>query len=95
MSLGTLGSWLLCGLIVGLLARWLVPGRQRLGLPQTAGLGILGACTGGFLYWTVKGEAGDAFSFASHAWHGWVVSVLGAAFVLWAYGALFPRRWWQ
>ena len=27
--------------------------------------------------------------------HGWIVAILGAVLVLWAYGTLYPRKWWQ
>ena len=37
------------GLIVGLLARALMPGRQRMGLLMTALLGVAGSFVGGFL----------------------------------------------
>jgi len=37
------------GLVVGLLARALLPGRQSMGLLATTGLGIAGSFIGGFL----------------------------------------------
>ena len=37
------------GLVVGLLARLLVPGRQRLSLAMTCGLGMVGSVIGGFV----------------------------------------------
>jgi uncharacterized membrane protein YeaQ/YmgE (transglycosylase-associated protein family) len=95
MTIGTLLSWMLCGLIVGLIARALLPGRQRLGLLLTMVLGIVGAVVGGFLYSLVKGAPSEPFSLAGNAWHGWIVSILGAVLVLWAYVSLYPRRWWQ
>jgi len=95
MSVGTLLGWMLCGLIVGLIARLLVPGRHRLSLLLTMVLGIVGALVGGFLYSLVEGAASEPFSFAGNAWHGWIVAILGAGLVLWVYTALYPRRWWQ
>jgi uncharacterized membrane protein YeaQ/YmgE (transglycosylase-associated protein family) len=88
-------SWAVCGLIVGLIARLLVPGRQSMGLLLTAVLGIFGACVGGFVYWAFKGHPGVSFSLAGNAWHGWIVSIIGAVLVLGAYAVLYPRRWWQ
>lgn len=41
--------WILFGLIVGLVARFLMPGRDPAGLLLTIVLGILGAVVGGFL----------------------------------------------
>jgi uncharacterized membrane protein YeaQ/YmgE (transglycosylase-associated protein family) len=95
MSGGTLLSWMLCGLIVGLIARFLVPGRQSMSLFLTMVLGIAGAVVGGFLYWLVQGAPSEPFSLSGNAWQGWIVSILGAVLVLWAYGTLYPRRWWQ
>ena len=40
-------SWIAMGLIVGLLARWLMPGKDPGGLLITIGIGILGAFVGG------------------------------------------------
>ncbi len=95
MSVGTFFSWILCGLIVGLVARLLVPGRQSMGLVLTMALGIVGAVVGGFLYSLVEGAQSEPLSLSGNAWHGWIVSILGAMLVLWAYGSLYPRRWWQ
>jgi len=95
MSVGTLFSWMLCGLIVGLIARFLVPGRQSMSLLLTMVLGIVGAVVGGFLYSLVQGAPSASFSLSGNAWHGWIVAVIGAVVVLWGYVTLFPRRWWQ
>jgi uncharacterized membrane protein YeaQ/YmgE (transglycosylase-associated protein family) len=95
MSIGTLLSWMLCGLIVGGIARLLVPRRQSMGLLMTMVLGIVGAVVGGFLYSLVLGAPSEPFSLSGNAWHGWIVAVLGAVLVLWAYVTLYPRRWWQ
>lgn len=95
MTLGSLLSWIVCGVIVGLIARVLVPGRQRMSLLMTAVLGIIGAIAGGFLYWAFRGQPGLSFSLSGNAWHGWIVSIIGAVLVLGAFAVLRPRRWWQ
>ena len=95
MTIGALLSWMLCGLIVGLVARFLVPGQQSMSLPLTTALGIVGALVGGSLYALARGVPSEPFSLSGNAWHGWIVSVLGAVLVLWGYGILYPRRWWQ
>lgn len=95
MSAATLLSWMVCGLIVGLIARALLPGRQNMGLLMTMVLGIVGAVVGGFLYSLVQGAPSEPFSLSGNAWHGWIVAILGAVLVLWAYLSLYPRRWWQ
>ncbi len=95
MTLGTLLSWVVCGVIVGLIARALIPGRQSMSLLMTAVLGIVGAIAGGFLYWAFQGQPGLSFSLSGNAWHGWIISILGAVLVLAAFAVLRPRRWWQ
>ena len=89
-------SWALCGLIVGFIARLLVPGRHRLGLLLTILLGIAGAFLGGVIYWVWKRRPGDPFSFSENAWHGWLLSILGAVIVLLIYTFIARRRssWW-
>jgi uncharacterized membrane protein YeaQ/YmgE (transglycosylase-associated protein family) len=42
-------TWLIWGLFVGVLARLLLPGRQRLGLVLTMVLGVVGSLLGGFV----------------------------------------------
>ena len=95
MTVGSLLSSMLCGLIVGLVARLLVPGRQHMSLVLTMVLGIVGAVVGGFLFSLVQGGPGEPFSLSGNAWQGWIVAILGGVLVVWAYGALYPRRWWQ
>ncbi len=54
MSIGSILSWIVCGLVVGLCARLLVPGRQVMSLSMTMLLGIVGALAGGFLYSLIR-----------------------------------------
>lgn len=42
-------SWILMGLLVGILAKWIMPGDDPGGLVMTILLGIAGAFVGGFL----------------------------------------------
>jgi uncharacterized membrane protein YeaQ/YmgE (transglycosylase-associated protein family) len=42
-------AWIVLGLLAGLLARLVVPGRQRLGCIATSAVGIAGALVGGFV----------------------------------------------
>ena len=95
MNASTVLSWMLCGLIVGLMARLLVPGRQNMGLLLTMVLGIVGAVVGGFLYSLMQGAPREPFSLSGNAWHGWIVAILGAVLVLWVYATMYARRWWQ
>ena len=77
--------------IVGLIARAILPGRQSVGIVLTIVLGIVGAFVGGLISsfiwptWTDDPEV-------SRMWPGWIMSILGAVLVLWAYVALTGRR---
>jgi uncharacterized membrane protein YeaQ/YmgE (transglycosylase-associated protein family) len=48
-DIGSILGYILVGLIVGLLARLLVPGRDPIGLLGTLVLGVVGAVLGGWL----------------------------------------------
>jgi uncharacterized membrane protein YeaQ/YmgE (transglycosylase-associated protein family) len=93
MSIGHIVSWLLCGLIVGLLARFIVPGRQSMSLATTTLLGVTGALLGGFLYSLIRGAAVEPFSFSERVWYGWIVATFGAVLVVWVYPQMRTRSW--
>ena len=84
-------SWSVTGLIVGLIARALVPGRQHIGTVMTIVLDVVGACLGGLISsaiwptWTADPDV-------SQMWPGWLMSILGGVIVLWGYLALTDRR---
>lgn len=42
-------SWIVLGLVVGLIAKWIHPGDDPGGLFVTIGIGVAGAFVGGFL----------------------------------------------
>ena len=67
------------GLIAGLLARLLVPGRDSIGILGTIVLGIVGSFVGGFIWNLV-----EYHRFAPHRFHpvGIIGSILGAIVVL-------------
>ena len=72
------------GFIVGLLARFVLPGQDALGLVMTTLLGIGGALLGSFL-----GQALGLYMPGQPA--GWIMSVLGAV-VLLLIARAFRRR---
>lgn len=82
--MGIIG-WIIFGLIVGIIAKFLMPGRDPGGFVITAILGVVGALLGGFLGralgWYREGEPA-----------GFVVAILGAILVLAVYRALSGRR---
>jgi uncharacterized membrane protein YeaQ/YmgE (transglycosylase-associated protein family) len=67
------------GLIAGLLARLLVPGRDSIGILGTIVLGIVGSFVGGFIWNLV-----EYHRFAPHRFHpvGIIGSIVGAIVVL-------------
>jgi uncharacterized membrane protein YeaQ/YmgE (transglycosylase-associated protein family) len=82
--MGILG-WILFGLVVGALAKLLMPGRDPGGLIVTMLLGIVGAVLGGFL--------GRALGFyGPQEGAGLLMSILGAIVVLMLYRMLVRRR---
>lgn len=70
-------SWVLFGLLVGLVANILDPEETRGGLLGTIILGIIGALVGGFLGSALFGISVTGFDFTSFA-----VAVLGSLIVL-------------
>jgi len=80
--MGTLGhiiSWAVFGLIVGLIARLLYPGRQPMGFIATMILGIIGSLLGGFIAF-LFGFRPEQAAFQGA---GWIMSIIGAMVVVW------------
>jgi uncharacterized membrane protein YeaQ/YmgE (transglycosylase-associated protein family) len=77
-------TWIIFGLIVGVLAKVIMPGRDPGGLIVTVLLGIAGAFVGGWL-----GQASGLYSSGQPA--GWVMSVVGAVVLLAIYRAVTRR----
>ena len=78
-------GWILFGLVVGAIAKLLMPGRDPGGFIVTILLGIAGALLGGFLGramgWYGEGEAA-----------GFIMSLLGAIALLLIYRMAVGRR---
>lgn len=81
-------SWLwtlIIGLIVGAVAKFVMPGRQGGGIIVTMILGIVGAFVatwiGQAVNWYRPGEGA-----------GFIASVIGALIVLWIYGLVTRKR---
>jgi uncharacterized membrane protein YeaQ/YmgE (transglycosylase-associated protein family) len=72
------------GFVVGLIARALLPGDQKLGLIMTAVLGIVGSIVAGFI-----GQALGWYQAGQGA--GFIGSVVGAIIVLFVYSKVAAR----
>ena len=80
---GILG-WIVFGLVVGIIAKLLMPGRDPGGIVVTMALGIVGAVLGGYM-----GRAMGLYGPNEAA--GFLMSLLGAVVLLVVY-RLFARR---
>jgi uncharacterized membrane protein YeaQ/YmgE (transglycosylase-associated protein family) len=78
-------SWILFGLVVGIIAKLLMPGRDPGGFIVTILIGIAGALLGGFV-----GQAMGLYGPGESA--GWIMSILGAIVLLVLYRMLARRR---
>jgi uncharacterized membrane protein YeaQ/YmgE (transglycosylase-associated protein family) len=84
-------SWILTGLVVGLIARALIPGRQSIGLIMTIVLGVIGAFVGGLISSAIWPDSWANDPDVNKMWPGWLMSILGAVIVLGGYVAITNR----
>jgi uncharacterized membrane protein YeaQ/YmgE (transglycosylase-associated protein family) len=78
-------SWIVFGIVIGFIAKLLMPGRDPGGFIVTMLLGIAGALVGGFI-----GRAMGFYGPDQSA--GWLMSILGAVLLLALYRVLARRR---
>ena len=81
-------SFLVFGLLAGLVARLITPGRQAIGCLPTVAVGAVGALIGGLI-------GNEVFGYSTHwGWHlkPFLLAVLGAVILLLALEALSGRR---
>ncbi|WJD48760.1 MULTISPECIES: GlsB/YeaQ/YmgE family stress response membrane protein [unclassified Enterobacter] len=71
-------AWIIFGLIAGVIAKFIMPGRDGGGFILTCILGVVGAVVGGWLA-TMFGFGGDVTGFDLHSF---LVAVVGAIVVL-------------
>ncbi|GAA4713430.1 putative membrane protein YeaQ/YmgE, transglycosylase-associated protein family [Promicromonospora umidemergens] len=85
-----MGFWafLILGLIAGVIARIVIPGKQPGGFWLTLLLGVLGAMLGGWLGGLIFNVSMDTF----WSWQSWLFSVLGAIIVILIVQAIFGRK---
>jgi uncharacterized membrane protein YeaQ/YmgE (transglycosylase-associated protein family) len=89
LTVSVIIAWLLIGLVVGGLARLLVPGRQHMGLILTIGIGIVAALLGGIITTAIIGVGHPVITF--------IVALVAAALLVSAfttrgYGRYRSRR---
>lgn len=84
MILSIIG-WMIMGLIVGAIARFVVPGPDPMGIFGTIALGVAGAFLGGFLGSLFSGD-GASFEPA-----GWIGAFVGALILVIAIRRFSPR----
>jgi uncharacterized membrane protein YeaQ/YmgE (transglycosylase-associated protein family) len=82
--MGIIGT-IVVGFIVGLIARAIKPGNDRMGLIMTTLLGIAGAFMARY-----AGQAMGLYTANEPA--GWIASVIGAIILLFIYGMVRGRR---
>jgi uncharacterized membrane protein YeaQ/YmgE (transglycosylase-associated protein family) len=70
------------GLVIGLLARALLPGKQSMNIVWTLVLGVAGALIGGYLWELIFSNRGIA----------WIGSVIVAVVLLWGYERFAASR---
>ena len=84
-------SWVVLGLIAGVVAKAIYPGHQGGGMVATIILGILGALVGGWLGNNFFGGAGAAAAAGAFTLSSVIFAVLGAIVLLFIWG-LVTRR---
>ena len=76
-------SWIIFGLIAGILAKWSMPGEDGGGFIMTVIIGVVGALVGGYISVFFGMGKVDGFNFGS-----FVVAVVGSLVVLFVYRKL-------
>jgi uncharacterized membrane protein YeaQ/YmgE (transglycosylase-associated protein family) len=79
--------FILFGFVIGLLARAIMPGDQKMGLLMTTGLGMAGSFLGGLLTSLVTDQRVTDFNTA-----GVIGSIIGALLLLFIAGVVQRRR---
>jgi len=77
-------GWILFGLVVGAIAKLLMPGKDPGGWIVTILLGIAGSFVGGFLAQTLLGNKSQTA--------GWIGSIIGALVLLFIYRLVTGRK---
>jgi uncharacterized membrane protein YeaQ/YmgE (transglycosylase-associated protein family) len=82
----TILGWIVFGLIVGFIARALVPGKDNIGILMTIGIGVLGSVVGGLVFSLFSGR----ITLSNPV--GWIGSVIFAIVLLIIYNRVTGRK---
>ena len=77
------------GLVMGLLARAILPGEQKIGIIPTIIVGILGSFIGGIVAFTINNDWVGSF----FQWQGLVAALLGSLLMLIVFCLIFKKNW--
>ena len=84
--IGDLIAYAIFGLIVGALARFVLPGRRPMGCLATILAGIVGSFIAGIIVRALTGNQSYK--------PGWIASILGAMLVVWLYARSQRRQYY-
>jgi uncharacterized membrane protein YeaQ/YmgE (transglycosylase-associated protein family) len=82
ISVGDIVIYVIAGLIIGAIARLLVPGRQEMGMVATMVLGVIAAVVGGVLWEAI---------FPDNDGIAWIGSIVVAVLLILLYGMVVGR----
>lgn len=80
-------SWILLGFVAGALARWLMPGEDKMGWLLTIGLGVAGAFLGGYIGAFAGVGSVTGFNIGTI-----VTATVGAFILLFAYNKIILKK---
>ena len=80
--------WIVFGLVAGSVAKWVMPGPDRLGIVGTMLVGVAGAIAGGLIGAVMGGSGVIGFDFRS-----FLLAIIGSLAVLISYRTYSMRAW--
>jgi uncharacterized membrane protein YeaQ/YmgE (transglycosylase-associated protein family) len=80
--------WIVFGLVAGSVAKWIMPGPDRLGVFGTMLVGVAGAIAGGLIGAVMGGSGVIGFDFRS-----FLLAITGSLVVLISYRTYSMRAW--
>ena len=85
--MGAVIGIIICGAVIGFLARLVLPGKQDINVIVTIILGILGALAGYYIWGAMGGSDTGGID-----WIRWFISILVAAVLVVVYGMVMGRK---